>query len=37
MKNHKNVLARIVLALLAFGMTAFAMAGDGSLIGPVGK
>jgi hypothetical protein len=36
MKNYKNILARVALALLALGMTAIAMAGNGSLIGPIG-
>jgi hypothetical protein len=36
MKNYKNILARIALALLALGMTAVAMAGDGSVTGTFG-
>jgi hypothetical protein len=36
MKNYKNILARVALALLALGMTAIAMAGNGSLTGPIG-
>jgi hypothetical protein len=36
MKNYNNILARIVLALVALGMTAVAMAGNGSLTGPFG-
>ena len=36
MKQYKTTLVRIVLALLTLGMTAVAMAGDGSVIGPVG-
>ena len=36
MKQYKTTLVRIVLALLALGLTAVAMAGSGSITGPIG-